>query len=202
MDFSTAFGLMFLFYAAFTVVGFLSVRFGNVRAAQLAVLCWNSRIDKLNKPPFTALVQALADGHYRRTILWTVLPNAGMALLLFILGVLLIAPFMAGFAGISVGYLFSVADRGTWLPNLPARVVEYGGFAAAGGTGLLVGAEWIFGRAGLEQALVTLTPELHRGLVLTLVLLVLGGLLDAALARRGIPGIPPLESIRGKKYLR
>lgn len=202
MNFGTGFGLVFLFYAAFTLVGFLSVRLGNVRAARMAVLTWNARISKLNMSPFSGLIEALAHKDYGKIAVWSVLLNAWTVLLQFILGVLMLAPFMAGFAGMSVGYLFGVADRATLLPNVPARIMEYGAFAAAGAGGLLVGVEWIFGGSGLERALLTLTPALYRIFGLTFLLLTLGGLVEASLVRRGIGSIPPLDAIREKKYLK
>ncbi len=203
MSFSTAFGVMFLFYAAFTVVGFLSVRLGNVRAARLAALTWNSRINKLNMRPFTCLIEAMERGDYRGTAAWAVILNAGTAVLQFIMGVLLLAPFIAGFAGMSVGYLFSLGERDTLLPNALVRIVEYGAFAAAGATGLVVGAEWmLYSNAGLEQVLSGSMPFLYRGFGLTLLLLAAAGLLEAAFGvRRGVKGIPPLESVRNKEYL-
>lgn len=201
MSFGAAFGLVFLFYTAFTLVGLVSVRTGNIRAMRLAALCWNSRINLLHLPPAAALIQALADRQYRRAAVWAVIVNAGMAFLQFILGVLLLAPFMAGFSGIFAGYLLSTADRSSLAANALVRIPGYGAFAAAAATGMLVGVEWIFRHSGLERALLLLSPEISRGLGLTLILLAAAGLAEVSFARRGIASVPPLKAVLEKEYL-
>ncbi len=197
------FVLIYFVYWIFGTWGFYVVRKRQIRYQRLARQLYNARIDKLRRSPSSALVKAMEQKEYVKAVLGIMAINFNTVVLQFVLGVFLLAPFWAGFAGTVTGMVHAFGEKRTLFPYAVANMIfAFAAFSVGGSVGMIVGVDWMFGEMEIIQALQGNLPLIFSGLLISLILLMLNGLIEAA----GpiffeIHSVPSLEAVRKQEHL-
>lgn len=197
------FVLIYLVYWVFGSWGFYVAHKRQIRYRRLARQLYNARIDKLQRTPFSALVKSMEQKEYARAVLGIMAVNLNTVVLQFVLGVFLLAPFWAGFAGTVTGMVHAFGTKRTIFPYAVLKMIfAFAAFSVGGTLGMIIGVDWIFGEIEILQALQGNLPLLFPGFMIALLFLLLHGLIEAA----GpiffeIESIPSLEAVRKKAHL-
>jgi len=197
------FFLIFAIYWIFGFWGFYVSRKQHIRFFRVARQFYNSRIDRLQRPPFSSLVKALEEKEYTRAVLGIVSINFNMVVLQFIMGVFILAPFLAGFAGAITGMVFSFGKKETLFPyGVLNLLFGFAAFSTSGAVGLMVGIDWIFNEMEIIQALWGNVSLIVTGMAISLIFLAINGLIEAAgPIFYDIENIPSIAAVRNKEYL-
>jgi hypothetical protein len=122
-------------------IGFISgysfINRKNGPSKRFEKFLWNSRIEKMQYPPFT-MIMKLAERKNPVIGLWVITTNVFMVLVEFLLGVLIVGPIFLAFQGFMVGGLIAQADNKTKVFSIFVLVFELGSFASACGIGLFL----------------------------------------------------------------
>lgn len=170
--------LVFLTWVLF-IIGFMFIGTSFNKAKKLEWLLWNSRIDKLSKPPFSWFMKAYEDKSYIKSLIFVLLLNLPMHIVMFILGYLKIGIVLIIIQSFMMGAIVGMGDNKTRLYGVITAIFEVTGFALSCSLGF-------FGRFHLWW--------------MPLIFLVLNAIVEAGGVFIGVEGVPGIEVVKNKLY--
>lgn len=191
---------MIVCYILIWIAFFIGYRFVSIKngaSMKFKKYLWNSRIDKMQYPPFT-WVMKLAEKRNPIIILLVIVINSSMVITEMLLGLLMVGPLFLLLQGFMVGALIAQADKKTQIFSFIVLIFELGSFATSCGLGLYLVAALLFnGVPILENVDVLIGSGL---LWIPVVLLILNGLFEGSGVLFGIEGVPGIRAVREKLY--
>jgi len=160
-------------------IGFIFVGTSFDKAKKLRRLLWNSRIDKLSKPPFSWFMKVYEDKSYIKSLIFVLLLNAPMHILMFFLGYIKIGLVMIIIQPFMMGAIVGMGDHKTRIYGVITAVFEVTGFVVSCSLGFLgqINLWWI-----------------------PLVFLILNAIVEAGGVFVGVQGVPGIEAVKNKLY--
>lgn len=198
------FGIVLAIYMVFLGTGFFRGRRGKRKFAIIAVQLYNARIKRMQSVPYRRLREALEQKQLLRAVLYIAAINFGMLVMQFLLGLILLSPFLAGLNGQINGYILSWGDdRYVYPYGLLQSFLQFSAFSTAAGAGMMIGMGWLYYELSFQTALFLAPSRTVALLCVSLLLLFSGAVIEAAgPIHWGIEGIPSQDAIRRKVYLK
>ena len=192
------FVILYGIYWGFMLVGILVVRSGTRIGRKLEIFTWNSRIRLWHKQPqYQYLFKAMEDKRYITASLLVMLFNLPMVVVQYAIGLILLSPLMAAYAGSLVG-LITGQGRGKafFVYTVFTLIFEFGAFATAGAIGMMAGELWLLSDKSFFDSFGIVMEQISIYTFLPLFCLLLNGLIEATGPYFGIEGVPGIEAYR------
>ena len=198
------FAIVLAIYMIFLGIGLFRGLRGNRKFTLIAAQVYNARVKRMQSASYRRLREALEQKQLLRAILYIVAFNFGMLVVQFLLGLFLLAPFLAGLNGQTNGYLLSWAERKFIYPyGFLQALLQFSAFSTAASAGMAIGMGWLYYELSFTAALTLAPGRTAVVLLVALLLLFLGAAVEAAgPICRGVEGVPSLEALRRKAYLK
>lgn len=198
------FGIMLAIYMIFLGTGLFRGRRGKRKFAIIAVQLYNARINRMQSVPYRHLREALEQKQLLQAALYIAAINFGMLVLQFLLGLILLAPFLAGLNGQISGYILSWGDDQYVYPyGLLQAFLQFSAFATAASAGMMIGMGWLYYELSFQASLFHAPVQTVAVLCVSLLLLLFGAVAEAAgPIYWGVEGVPSQDAIRRKVYLK
>ena len=159
---------------------------------------WNARIDKMQKFPFKNIMELYAKKNYFLILVLVILINSTMVIFQFLIGLVLLSPFLVILQGTMIGMLLSQADKKTVIFSLVVLPFELGAFSCSAALGFSVGINWIFLGSNLISSIRDLTLSLF--FIIPIICLFLNGVIEASGIFFDIEGVPGIKAVKNKLY--
>jgi hypothetical protein len=156
------------------LVGIFAVRRGQKSAIRMRAWLLNKRIAQFQLPPFKNMLGFwLAKRFFLTSISFILLIIMPAVLLFFLLGICLVAPLLAIYQGLVVGLLTARFDRRQMAWALIIAPFEIGYWVLAGGLGMAVTADTLFGNFSFVDSFLNATRILLSGYWIPIIICVL-----------------------------
>jgi len=169
----------------------------NENSIKFEKYLWNSRIDKMQYPPFS-MIMKLSERRNPLIIFLVITINSMMVITEFILGLIFLGPVILIIQGFMVGALLAQADVKTKIFSLFVLLFELGSFSAACGLGLYAIIQKIFVGMPIIESIATLSRNGH--LWIPVILLIFNGIFEGSGVIFNIEGVPGIKAVREKLY--
>lgn len=196
------FCILYGIYWGCTFVGFIIVNSGTRIGKKLEIFTWNSRIRLWNKQPlFKYLFAAMEEKKYFVSSSLVMLFNFPMVIFQFIVGLILLSPLVAVYAGTLVGLIIGQGKgKAFFVYTATTLIFEFGAFAFAGAIGMMIGESWLLSDTKFLDSFGMVIEQISLYALLPLGCLLLNGLLEATGPLLGIDGVPGIEAYRKQIY--
>ncbi len=170
-----------IFFAIYSIiwislfVGIILMRYKNKFSGRLHEIFVKRQIQKFQYPPFKNLLKSWISNKYLITsvtfILIIIIPAV---IMFFLLGILLLSPFLAIIQGFTVGNLISNFKSKEMMWAILVGIFEFGYWALSGAFGISITVEYLFFEKSFFNSLYNFVNNLYTEYWLPLIIFICG----------------------------
>jgi hypothetical protein len=200
---STIFIILYLTIWINLLIGITLIRKKNKFADKMNKLFVNKHIQKFQYPPFKNLLKLwIAKKYIYTSLTFILLIIVPAVVIYFLLGLILLSPFLSIIQGFTVGNIISNYDKKSMIWAIIVCIFEFGYWALSGALGIYVTISILFNKISFSDSLSNCIEILFSMYWIPLILFIMG---NAFLEVAGpiywnIKGIVSLEDLSKVKY--
>lgn len=157
---------------------------------------WNSRIEKLNKKPFSIFIKAYEQQNYIKSLIMVFLINFPMVIFMFLMGLSIVGVLFVIIQSFMMGSIIIQGDKKNRIFGIATVIFELNAFATSCIAGFLVSVYAVFSNISFIQSIANIANYLW----IPILLLFLNSVVEAGGSLVGANGIPGVDNVKNKNY--